>query len=261
MDATEKRHERDQRIRRRWQALLRWTVATTSWVLVTQWCFGPPLIDRGFALTGGVCELAEANVASPDPDASSTKQTATVLTHAACTLAGGSWQGGYDISGHVFILVLGSGMLWMEMLPFLASGWKGLGVGRIVATEGGKVVRVGMARDELAAEASGQPMRSVSDATSKVSNAARQEIESRPQLQQGVQATIKTAKGLKHYAAAIALVTAMLSWWMLLMTAAFFHTWFEKLTGWLLAFGALWVMYYLPRGSPLVREVLGMPGV
>ena len=261
MDHTERRHERDQRIRRRWQAFLRWTFATTAWVLVTQWCFGPALIDRGFAWTGGICDLATANIYSPDVDKSTAKQTASVLTHAACTLAGGSWQGGYDISGHVFILVLGSGMLWMEMLPFLAAGWRGLGVGRIVSTTAGKVVRVGVVQDELAAVSSGQAIRSVSDATHKVSNAARQEMESHPQLQQQVQATINTARGLKHYAAAMALITAVLSWWMLLMTAAFFHTWFEKLTGWLMAFGTLWVMYYLPRGSPMAREVLGMPGV
>jgi len=261
MDHTERRHERDQRIRRRWQALLRWTFATGAWVLVTQWCFGPALIDRGFAWTGGICDLATANVYSPAPDSSDIKQTASVLTHAACSMAGGSWQGGYDISGHVFILVLGSGMLWMEMLPFLAAGWRGLGVGRILTTANGNVERVGGVQDELAAASSGQAIRSVSDATHKVSSAARHEMEAHPQLQQGVQATINTAKGLKHYAAAMALVIALLSWWMLLMTAAFFHTWFEKLSGLLLASGALWTMYYLPRGSPLVREVLGMPGV
>jgi hypothetical protein len=48
---------------------------------------------------------------------------------------------------------------------------------------------------------------------------------------------------------------------MLLMTAAFFHTWVEKFTGLMVAFAGLWVVYFLPRGVPAVRAVLGMPGV
>ena len=50
-------------------------------------------------------------------------------------------------------------------------------------------------------------------------------------------------------------------WWMLLMTAAYFHTWFEKFTGLLVALGALWVVYFLPRGLPAMRAAVGMPGV
>jgi len=65
-----------------------------------------------------------------------------------------------------------------------------------------------------------------------------------------------TAAGVK-----IALGVAALMWWMLLMTAAFFHTWFEKFTGLLVAFAGLWVVYFLPRGVPALRAVLGMPGV
>ncbi|KAL8646137.1 MAG: hypothetical protein Q9210_006306, partial [Variospora velana] len=41
----------------RLRSLLRWAAVTAWWMLVTQWCFGPPLIDRGFRLTGGACEL------------------------------------------------------------------------------------------------------------------------------------------------------------------------------------------------------------
>jgi hypothetical protein len=238
---------------------------------VTQWCFGPPLVDRGFALTGGVCELAQQANANVQSESSygngqmAKKEVATVLTHAACNMARGTWKGGYDISGHVFILVLGSGMLWFEMLPFFAATWKGLGVGRIVKTAAGRVVRVGVVQDELAAAVPGQTMRSVNDATMNVADnlrsAAKEQMEQHPRVQQTVESGVRSARGLKHYAAFMALATAVLSWWMLLMTAAFFHTWFEKLTGLLLSFGALWVMYYLPRGSAIVREVLGMPGV
>ena len=58
-----------------------------------------------------------------------------------------------------------------------------------------------------------------------------------------------------------ALLVAGLSWWMLLMTAAYFHTWFEKFTGLLVAFGAIYVVYFLPRAIPQLRQVVGMPGV
>lgn len=65
-----------------------------------------------------------------------------------------------------------------------------------------------------------------------------------------------TASGVKF---AIGVVGLM--WWMLLMTAAYFHTWFEKFTGLLVAFSGLWIVYFLPRGAPGLRAVLGMPGV
>ena len=65
-----------------------------------------------------------------------------------------------------------------------------------------------------------------------------------------------TRQGVKF-----ALGVAALMWWMLLMTAAYFHTWFEKFTGLAVAFAALWCVYFLPRGVPAVRAVLGMPGV
>ncbi len=38
---------------------LRWGIVTLWWIFVTQWFFGPPIIDRGFTLTGGQCDLVE----------------------------------------------------------------------------------------------------------------------------------------------------------------------------------------------------------
>jgi hypothetical protein len=52
-----------------------------------------------------------------------------------------------------------------------------------------------------------------------------------------------------------------LMWWMLLMTAAFFHTWFEKFTGFVVAFIGVGLIYFLPRGLPRLRYVVGMPGL
>jgi hypothetical protein len=59
----------------------------------------------------------------------------------------------------------------------------------------------------------------------------------------------------------VVLGVCALSWWMLLMTAAFFHTWSEKLSGLVVAFFGLWCVYFLPRGVPSVRAVMGMPGL
>jgi len=45
------------------------------------------------------------------------------------------------------------------------------------------------------------------------------------------------------------------------MTAAYFHTWFEKFTGLIVALSGIFVVYFLPRILPTVRSITGMPGV
>lgn len=181
------------------KAVLRYATATAAWFLVTQWAFGPALIDRTFALSGGMCaaaaraEIEEAMTL--DPILAGAKHIEGVATGAACRAAGGMWTGGHDISGHVFLLILGGGMLVLETLPFLRRA--GMDAGVSAAAKG------------------------------------------------GVRAT---------------LVVTGLSWWMLLMTAAYFHTWFEKLTGFLVALTALSVVYVLPREVAVLRQVLGRPG-
>ena len=59
----------------------------------------------------------------------------------------------------------------------------------------------------------------------------------------------------------VALGVAVMNWWMLLMTAAYFLTWFEKFTGLFVASTALYVVYFLPRAVPAIRQLIGMPGV
>jgi len=46
--------------------------------------------------------------------------------------------------------------------------------------------------------------------------------------------------------------------WMLLMTAIWFHTWLEKLSGLLISGLSIWVVYYLPALSPAWRNVVGL---
>ncbi|KAI1912266.1 hypothetical protein LOZ12_003327 [Ophidiomyces ophidiicola] len=101
-----RRLDANERLRRAWQAIFRYALVTLAWVLTTQWCFGPAIIDRSFTATGGRCERLDAN--SPAPD--------SIMTAVACKLANGSWKGGHDVSGHAFMLVLASAFLVFELL-------------------------------------------------------------------------------------------------------------------------------------------------
>ena len=169
------------------KAATRWALVTGWWVLVTQWCFGPPIIDRGFRFTGGRCEVAHEAVSS------GTAGQKELFTAAACRTAGGNWSGGHDISGHVFLLVLGSCFLVQEVL------W-------VVLRAGGKIAGRGDDRAIV-----------MGDGALK---GARVEAEQVVEPHE------------RHLGAGgkFALGVAGLSLWMLLMTATYFHTWFEKVS-------------------------------
>lgn len=229
---------------KRLRGILRWSLVTGWWILVTQWCFGPPLIDRGFRITGGVCELADRLEGQGGK--------AELYTSQACKSIGGAWRGGHDISGHVFILVLGSAFLMLEVLPV----WLGRPEQRKVVKQSGDVSTI---------------------IEGKI-------IENQPD---------ETGTG-QRYGRWMTLLVVGLSWWMLLMTAAYFHTWFEKvtsllfrhfpppplspppsmkptpllisfpfqqLTGLLVAFLGVLAVYFVPRLFPGARDIIGMPGV
>lgn len=166
------------------QAVVRWALVTGVWVLVTQWCFGPAIIDRGFRWTGGMCDLAEFGLVT------GTAGSAEMFTAVACKASGGKWKGGHDISGHVFLLVLGSGML-MNEVGWAVARWTGW------ASEERRVV--------------------MADGAVKSVN---------------VEAEAGFAKGKESAALGLggkfALGVLAVNLWMLLMTAIYFHTWFEK---------------------------------
>jgi ATP adenylyltransferase len=156
------------------------------WFLVTQWCFGPALIDRGFRWTGGRCELARREVEFGS-DTVGDKVTAV-----ACKAAGGKWKGGHDISGHVFLLTLGTAFLMQEV------GWA--------------VLRWSGKRNEERCVV-------MTDGALKSAN-----VESDTSLGEGSE---RPALGL---GGKFAVGVMGLSAWMLLMTAIYFHTWFEKVS-------------------------------
>jgi hypothetical protein len=169
---------------KRIKGALRWGILTAWWIFITQWFFGPAIIDRGFLLTGGKCELVEL------ADAGVVKMGSAeqFLTGLACKAAGGKWKGGHDISGHVFLLVLGSMFLLEEVLNVV---W-----------------RDARTREE----------RTVVMADGAVKSAF---VEAQPE-------SILERSGEWTFAAKGVLGVATLSVYMLLMTAAYFHTWFEK---------------------------------
>lgn len=98
------------------KAAIRWGLATLFWVFITQWFFGPPLMDRTFSFTGGLCQPAADGTYTSNSNPNSAEE---VFTSAACKLAGGNWAGGHDLSGHVFMLTHASMFLWAEIMPRL----------------------------------------------------------------------------------------------------------------------------------------------
>ncbi|EYE94337.1 putative inositol phospholipid biosynthesis protein Scs3 [Aspergillus ruber CBS 135680] len=196
------------------QATVRYALATTAWYLMTQWFFGPPVIDRSFVITGGGCERVASGVAGAAQAATGAGEVAaleSVLTAAACKAAGGKWAGGHDVSGHVFMLVVVTGVLVCE----------GVGV--------------------------------AGDAICKALSFSTGEEGNRKDEDEGEKGRVWVLR--------FVLAVAGLGWWMLFMTAIWFHTWLEKWSGLTIALGTLYAIYFLPRKVPAWRKVVGMPGV
>ncbi|KAI1393822.1 inositol phospholipid synthesis and fat-storage-inducing TM-domain-containing protein [Hypoxylon trugodes] len=204
---------------KRVKAGVRWVAVTAWWIVVTQWCFGPPLIDRGFRFTGGKCEVATKVVVKEGVHA----DAGDVFTAAACRAVGGRWSGGHDISGHVFLLVLGSFFLIQEV------GWVVYRAGRA----GGRDERCVVMPDGAVKGAGVEAERTGSTPEEK-----------------------EFGLGGKFAAVVVGLCL-----WMLLMTAIYFHTWFEKLTGLLVAAMGIYPVYILPRWVPALRAIVGLPGI
>jgi hypothetical protein len=185
--------------RLRLQAAGRWALLTGWWILVTQWAFGPALIDRGFRWTGGKCELIEDRVA-----AEGVRDVGDAFSAAACRSVGGRWAGGADISGHVFLLVLGSYFLAQEV------GWAVLRYGsvRIGGVSGRRGEERSIVMGDGAIKGAGVEAEEISNGSAKASSVWQS-------LGLGGQAAVGVAG---------------LSLWMVLMTAIYFHTWIEKVS-------------------------------
>lgn len=164
--------------RRTLQALLRYAIVTVSWIVTTQWFFGPAIIDRTFTLTGGKCE----NLNPAGASAGALEELKLVVTATACKAAGGTWRGGHDVSGHVFMLVLASAFLAFEALG---------------ASSPGSSATADVKEKQDNGETSTE----------------RAETKDCP---------------VRIWALRFVWAVTLLSWWMLFMTAIWFHTWWEK---------------------------------
>jgi hypothetical protein len=196
------------------QSVIRYTLVTLSWIFTTQWLFGPALIDRSFTITGGHCEARplELSETLQPVDLSGMHSSVT------CKMAGGRWRGGHDISGHVFMLVLSSAFLLLEL--YLSDQNS---AHPHVSDRAAAAVAKGMSEEER---------RSIGGWESE--NMAKFRMYSR-YLVWGVVA---------------------LDLWMLMMTAIWFHTWLEKVSGLLIAsltlYGVYWAADFLPAWKGIV---------
>ncbi|KAJ0422378.1 inositol phospholipid synthesis and fat-storage-inducing TM-domain-containing protein [Aspergillus carlsbadensis] len=215
------------RARRQGQAALRYVLATTVWYATTQWFFGPPVIDRSFVLTGGKCEAVLRELSE-----SASVEEKGVLGSVVSgeeklgvylTAAACKAAGGAWRGGHDV-----SGHVFMLVLVTAALGFEVLGL----LTQGeGETER----RDEMAVNG---------------------DVDGKKEAE----ATMGSGEAKKWTLRFVGVVIG-LSWWMLLMTAIWFHTWLEKANGLLISLAAVYAIYIVPRRVIPWRNIVGIPGV
>lgn len=85
------------------RGVARYAAVTFYWYLLTQWLWGPSLIDRVFVATGGRCV-----------DLTNSAALQHIYQQTVCRKMGGTWNGGHDVSGHCVLLLHASLFLWEE---------------------------------------------------------------------------------------------------------------------------------------------------
>ncbi|KAI9510118.1 inositol phospholipid synthesis and fat-storage-inducing TM-domain-containing protein [Russula earlei] len=99
---------------KRARRFLQWVLATGAWYILTSWFFGPSLLTRLIAVSGGECGLHVENTFIPiSPTYCLTGAPVARSTHPTLfpvSLRGDSsiprFRRGHDVSGHVFLLTL-----------------------------------------------------------------------------------------------------------------------------------------------------------
>ncbi|ANB11273.1 Scs3p [Sugiyamaella lignohabitans] len=214
--------------------VLRYAAATFWWVLFTQWFFGLPIMDRVFVLTGGGCDglvekVAEAamstnpapgDATSPLPPLPVTSNSPlnNLVSSAYCRAHGGTWVGGYDPSGHTFLLVHASLFLWFELLPLIVTGR---------ATSTGTGIGIGSA---IGTSTSGSSSGTTKPATTFTTSLS-----------------VRLVLGLLAFWA-----------WMVLMTAVYFHSFLEKLLGLVCGYLEVLLVYVVAANHPQLGAILGV---
>lgn len=188
-------------------AAFRYFCATLWWVLFTQWCFGLPIMDKVFLLTGGKCTgISEEKIASHLNGKLLDSKVfqkidqiyeSSSVSSMVCRRLRGSWEGGHDPLGHVFLLVHSSLYLFFEMKQH----WSGFGalIGDIRL-----LFQLGNRR-------------------------------------------LNVWAFLKRNPEAPLILLMALWWYMLLMTNMYFHLLAEKLVGLAFGYFGIFVVYLAPR--------------
>jgi hypothetical protein len=117
----------------------------------------------------------------------------TLFTAATCKAAGGAWRGGHDISGHVLMLVLATGLLAFEAVGASACA-------PACVSQVGPTADAG--RERKASDADSTPVINSNE----------------------------TGGFASTWSLRLVWGVVGLGWWMLFMTAIWFHTWLEKVS-------------------------------
>ncbi|KAI3405494.2 hypothetical protein KGF56_001512 [Candida oxycetoniae] len=208
-------------------AILRYGLATIWWYLFTQWCFGLPIMDKVFIFTGGACHLEPVSSSSSSgtipplrekhtniakhfvQDIETMIWKSSSVTSRNCRQVNGSWIGGHDPSGHVFLMIHSSLYLYFESARFF--NWKSL-----VQTACYFVDKI--------------------KAKNNKNNNKRIDVR--------VEDTARLIGDL----AQLSIVFLIALWWfMLLMTNVYFHSILEKLVGLMFGYVGIFVIYFIPR--------------
>jgi len=211
------------RVKRTIQALLRYAVVTCAWVLTTQWFFGPAIIDRMFTLSGGRCENISI-LADPSPSSSAAAGAAHKVAEEIKTI------------------------FTAAACKAAAGRWKG---GHDVS---GHVFMLVLASAFLTVEALGS-------SSGECKPLAEDAKEKQDNIDAMHHSATTTDGRFRVWSLRIVWGVTLLSWWMLLMTAIWFHTWLEKFSGLLIAISIIYITYYLPRTLTSWRHIIGIPGI
>ncbi|ODQ79045.1 hypothetical protein BABINDRAFT_162117 [Babjeviella inositovora NRRL Y-12698] len=211
---------------------VRYTLVTVWWIFFTQWFFGYPIMDKIFLHTGGKCvnitqkKLSDFTGANPnhsfdfqvmeraiDAGVKAVEEEIfeSALGSVVCRRMGGKMTGGHDPSGHVFLLVHSSLFLLFETLHLTNF-------------------------DQLARN------------SRKFKNALFSSDETPKDGKWDVQKYVSVIGTFMAENPVVAVwALCGLWWWMLLMTAVYFHSWLEKLVGLLWGYLGIFGVYVLPR--------------
>ncbi|ORZ39160.1 Fat storage-inducing transmembrane protein [Catenaria anguillulae PL171] len=99
-------------------AIVRYSMATGFWLALTQWFFGPSLLDRFNRQTGGSCTPSSALLHSLDPALRDHFSTNAMQAETLrdCRAYNGVWTHGHDVSGHCLLLIHSILFLNLEFL-------------------------------------------------------------------------------------------------------------------------------------------------